>query len=389
MKAVILAAGKGKRLHSEELKLPKCMVRADGRPLLDYVLDYTSFLPREDKIIVVGFYKEAIEAHLPGYTFAFQREQKGTGDAVMAAYDLLADYDGDVLVINQTRVIPARLYGVKEGTGGAIEFLLLRRLNLTDWEVILKPGKKAKPGARFVFGNGELVAEILTISEDGGRTVRFFYEGVFEDVLDRLGQMPLPPYIHEKLEDKTRYQTVYAKVDGSAAAPTAGLHFTPALLEKIRQKGIDVVPVLLHVGLGTFRPVKEDDVADHHMHSEYYEVTPEQAEAINAARARGGRIVCVGTTSVRTLETVATEDGVVHPGSGFTQIFITPGVKIKAVDALITNFHLPQSTLLMLISALMGRENALDVYRQAVEERYRFFSFGDAMMITGKPQKDI
>ena len=296
---------------------------------------------------------------------------------------------GDVLVINQTRVIPARLYGVKEGTGGAIEFLLLRRLNLTDWEVILKPGKKAKPGARFVFGNGELVAEILTISEDGGRTVRFFYVGVFEDVLDRLGQMPLPPYIHEKLEDKTRYQTVYAKVDGSAAAPTAGLHFTPALLEKIRQKGIDVVPVLLHVGLGTFRPVKEDDVADHHMHSEYYEVTPEQAEAINAARARGGRIVCVGTTSVRTLETVATEDGVVHPGSGFTQIFITPGVKIKAVDALITNFHLPQSTLLMLISALMGRENALDVYRQAVEERYRFFSFGDAMMITGKPQKDI
>ena len=296
---------------------------------------------------------------------------------------------GDVLVVNQTRVIPARLYGVKEGTGGAIEFLLLRRLNLTDWEVILKPGKKAKPGARFVFGNGELVAEILTISEDGWRTVRFFYEGVFEDVLDRLGQMPLPPYIHEKLEDKTRYQTVYAKVDGSAAAPTAGLHFTPALLEKIRQKGIDVVPVLLHVGLGTFRPVKEDDVADHHMHSEYYEVTPEQAEAINAARARGGRIVCVGTTSVRTLETVATEDGVVHPGSGFTQIFITPGVKIKAVDALITNFHLPQSTLLMLISALMGRENALDVYRQAVEERYRFFSFGDAMMITGKPQKDI
>ena len=296
---------------------------------------------------------------------------------------------GDVLVINQTRVIPARLYGVKEGTGGAIEFLLLRRLNLTDWEVILKPGKKAKPGARFVFGNGELVAEILAISEDGGRTVRFFYEGVFEDVLDRLGQMPLPPYIHEKLEDKTRYQTVYAKVDGSAAAPTAGLHFTPALLEKIRQKGVDVVPVLLHVGLGTFRPVKEDDVADHHMHSEYYEVTPEQAEAINAARARGGRIVCVGTTSVRTLETVATEDGVVHPGSGFTQIFITPGVKIKAVDALITNFHLPQSTLLMLISALMGRENALDVYRQAVEERYRFFSFGDAMMITGKPQKDI
>ena len=224
--------------------------------------------------------------------------------------------------------------------------------------------------------------------EDGGRTVRFFYEGVFEDVLDRLGQMPLPPYIHEKLEDKTRYQTVYAKVDGSAAAPTAGLHFTPELLEKIKRKGIDVVPVLLHVGLGTFRPVKEEDVADHHMHSEYYEVTPEQAAAINAARARGGRIVCVGTTSVRTLETVSTEDGIVHPGSGFTQIFITPGVKIKAVDALITNFHLPQSTLLMLISALMGRENALAVYKQAVEERYRFFSFGDAMMITGESKKN-
>ena len=289
---------------------------------------------------------------------------------------------GDVLVVNQTRVIPARLYGVKEGTGGAIEFLLLRRLNLTDWEVILKPGKKAKPGARFVFGEGELKAEILSIAEDGGRTVRFEYEGVFEDVLDRLGQMPLPPYIHEKLEDKTRYQTVYAKIDGSAAAPTAGLHFTPELLERVKEKGIEVVPVLLHVGLGTFRPVKEEDVANHHMHSEYYEVTPEQAERINAARARGNRVVCVGTTSVRTLETVATEDGIVHSGSGFTQIFITPGVKIKAVDTLITNFHLPQSTLLMLISALMGRENALAAYEVAVKERYRFFSFGDAMMIT-------
>ena len=289
---------------------------------------------------------------------------------------------GDVLVVNQTRVIPARLYGVKEGTGGAIEFLLLRRLNLTDWEVILKPGKKAKPGARFVFGEGELVAEVLSMAEDGGRTVRFFYEGVFEDVLDRLGQMPLPPYIHEKLEDRTRYQTVYAKIDGSAAAPTAGLHFTPELMERVKAKGIEIVPVLLHVGLGTFRPVKEEDVSNHHMHSEYYEVTPEQAEAINAARARGGRVVCVGTTSVRTLETVADENGVVHPGSGFTQIFITPGVKIKAVDALITNFHLPQSTLLMLISALMTREEALRAYEIAVGERYRFFSFGDAMMIT-------
>ena len=289
---------------------------------------------------------------------------------------------GDVLVVNQTRVIPARLYGAKEGTGGAIEFLLLRRLNLTDWEVILKPGRKAKPGARFVFGEGELKAEVLSMAEDGGRTVRFEYEGVFEDVLDRLGQMPLPPYIHEKLEDKTRYQTVYAKIDGSAAAPTAGLHFTPELMARVQEKGIEVVPVLLHVGLGTFRPVKEEDVANHHMHSEYYEVTPEQAEKINAARARGGRIVCVGTTSVRTLETVADENGVVHPGSGFTQIFITPGVRLKAVDVLITNFHLPQSTLLMLVSALMGRENALAAYEEAVRERYRFFSFGDAMMIT-------
>ena len=287
----------------------------------------------------------------------------------------------DVLVVNHTRVIPARLYGAKEGSGGAIEFLLLRRLNLTDWEVILKPGKKAKPGARFVFGNGELKAEILQVAEDGGRMVRFFWEGVFEEVLERLGNMPLPPYIHEKLQDPTRYQTVYAKVDGSAAAPTAGLHFTPELLEAIRGNGVDIVPVLLHVGLGTFRPVKEEDVENHHMHSEYYEVTEEQAQRINAARKRGGRVVCVGTTSVRTLETVCDENGVIRPGNGFTQIFIRPGVPVRAVDALITNFHLPGSTLLMLISALMGRETALAAYELAVKERYRFFSFGDAMLI--------
>ena len=287
----------------------------------------------------------------------------------------------DVLVVNHTRVIPARLYGAKEGSGGAIEFLLLRRLNLTDWEVILKPGKKAKPGARFVFGNGELKAEILQVAEDGGRMVRFFWEGVFEEVLERLGNMPLPPYIHEKLQDPTRYQTVYAKVDGSAAAPTAGLHFTPELLEAIRGKGVDIVPVLLHVGLGTVRPVKEEDVENHHMHSEYYEVTEEQAQRINAARKRGGRVVCVGTTSVRTLETVCDENGVIRPGNGFTQIFIRPGVPVRAVDALITNFHLPGSTLLMLISALMGRETALAAYELAVKERYRFFSFGDAMLI--------
>ena len=308
---------------------------------------------------------------------------RGTGEIEHRVFRDVIDYlnPGDVLVVNQTRVIPARLYGVKEGTGGAIEFLLLRRLNLTDWEVILKPGKKAKPGARFVFGEGELVAEILTVSEDGGRTVRFSYEGVFEDVLDRLGQMPLPPYIHEKLADRTRYQTVYAKVDGSAAAPTAGLHFTPELLARIRQKGIDVVPVLLHVGLGTFRPVKEEDVADHHMHSEYYEVGEQAARAINEVKAAGGRIIAVGTTSVRTLESAAKEDGTISAQSGTTSIFIRPGYRFKLVDALITNFHLPGSTLIMLVSALMGREYTLSVYEEAVREGYRFFSFGDAMLI--------
>ena len=288
---------------------------------------------------------------------------------------------GDVLVLNETRVIPARLYGHKEGTGGAIEFLLLRRIDRDTWEVILKPGRKARPGAVFVFGDGRLRATVLDVAQDGGRVVRFAYEGVFEEILDELGQMPLPPYIHEKLSDKARYQTVYAKQDGSAAAPTAGLHFTPELLEKVKAMGVSVVPVLLHVGLGTFRPVKVEYVSRHHMHSEYYVVTPEAAARINAARAAGGRIVCVGTTSVRTLETVTDEAGIVHAGSGYTQIFITPGVKLKAVDMLITNFHLPQSTLLMLVSALMGREQALEAYEEAVRERYRFFSFGDAMLV--------
>ena len=311
---------------------------------------------------------------------------RGSGEIEHRIFRDIIEYlrPEDVLVINHTRVIPARLYGVKEGTGGAIEFLLLKRLDRDRWEVILKPGRKAKPGAVFVFGEGKLKVEIESVAEDGGRVVRFIYDGVFEEILDELGQMPLPPYIHEKLEDRTRYQTVYAKFDGSAAAPTAGLHFTPELLERIREKGVDIVPVLLHVGLGTFRPVKEENLENHHMHSEYYEVSEEAAQRINAARARGGRIVCVGTTSVRTLETVATEDGIVHAGSGYTQIFITPGVKIKAVDALITNFHLPQSTLLMLISALMGREEALRTYEMAVKERYRFFSFGDAMFISDK-----
>lgn len=288
---------------------------------------------------------------------------------------------GDALVINETRVIPARLYGVREDTGGPIEFLLLKRLSMDTWQVILRPGRRAKPGTRFEFGGGRLHAQVLSIDEGGMRTVRFEYEGVFEELLDALGEMPLPPYIHEKLEDPTRYQTVYAREDGSAAAPTAGLHFTPELLERIAAKGIDIVPILLHVGLGTFRPVKEEHIEDHEMHTEHWEVTPDAAARINAARARGRRIVCVGTTSVRTLESAATEDGIVHAGAGDTSIFIYPGYHYKAVDALITNFHLPGSTLLMLVSAFMGRENALAVYREAVEREYRFFSFGDAMFI--------
>lgn len=300
-------------------------------------------------------------------------------------YDVL-DYlhPGDALVINETRVIPARLLGVKEETGAAVEVLLLRRENTTDWEALVRPGKRLKPGAVCSFGDGLLRCEILdTVEEIGGRRVRFHYDGVFEELLDKLGEMPLPPYIHEKLQDRERYQTVYAKAEGSAAAPTAGLHFTPELLSRIREKGVTIVPVLLHVGLGTFRPVSEENVDDHVMHSEFYQVTREAADTLNRIRQNGGRIVCVGTTSVRTLETVATEDGVIHPGSGDTAIFIKPGVRIKAVDALITNFHLPQSTLLMLVSTLMGRGFALDTYREAVAQRYRFFSFGDAMLIVG------
>ena len=298
-------------------------------------------------------------------------------------YDVL-DYlrEGDALVINETKVIPARLLGVKEDTGVPVEVLLLRRHTATDWEALVRPGRRLKPGAVCSFGDGLLRCEIMgNVEEIGGRMVRFHYEGVFEELLERLGEMPLPPYIHEKLADQTRYQTVYARAEGSAAAPTAGLHFTPELMEKIRERGVTVVPVLLHVGLGTFRPVKAGDVDDHRMHSEYYEVTPEAAQTLNRIRQNGGRLICVGTTSVRTIETVATDDGVIHPGSGDTAIFIKPGVKIKAVDALITNFHLPQSTLLMLVSTFMGREQALATYNTAVQERYRFFSFGDAMLI--------
>ncbi len=290
---------------------------------------------------------------------------------------------GDVLVINQTKVIPARLLGEKEDTKVPVEFLLLKRLNKDEWEAIVRPGRRLKPGVMVSFGGGLLKAEILgSVEETGGRTVRFLYDGVFEELLDKLGEMPLPPYIHQKLEQKDRYQTVYARQEGSAAAPTAGLHFTPELLGRIRDMGVDIIPILLHVGLGTFRPVKVESIETHIMHSEYYEVTPEAAERINAARKNGGRVVCVGTTSVRTLETVADKNGIIHPGSGDTSIFITPGKAFRAVDALVTNFHLPESTLLMLISAFMGREQALNAYRAAVQEKYRFFSFGDAMLIT-------
>lgn len=298
-------------------------------------------------------------------------------------YDIV-DYlrPGDALVINETKVIPARLLGVKEDTGVPVEVLLLRRHNATDWEALVRPGRRLKPGAMCSFGDGLLRCEILgNVEEIGGRMVRFHYEGVFEELLERLGEMPLPPYIHEKLADQTRYQTVYARAEGSAAAPTAGLHFTPELLERVKQLGVTIVPVLLHVGLGTFRPVKVEDVDSHVMHSEFYQVTQEAADTLNAIRAKGGRIVCVGTTSVRTLETVTTADRVIHPSSGDTAIFLYPGKQLNAVDALITNFHLPQSTLLMLISALMGRETALAAYKVAVEEKYRFFSFGDAMFI--------
>lgn len=288
---------------------------------------------------------------------------------------------GDALVINETKVIPARLLGEKERTRVPVELLLLKRHEKDLWEALVRPGRRLLPGAFCSFGEGLLRAEILSTTTDGGRMVRFHYQGVFEELLDRLGQMPLPPYIHEKLLDQSRYQTVYAKEEGSAAAPTAGLHFTPQLLADIEAMGVAIVPILLHVGLGTFRPVKAQDISDHPMHLEHYQVEPRAAKAINAARANRGRCVCVGTTSVRTLETVTGEDGLVRPQSGDTGIFLTPGSAFYATDALITNFHLPESTLLMLISAFMGREEALRCYAEAVKERYRFFSFGDAMLI--------
>lgn len=297
-------------------------------------------------------------------------------------YDIIDKLNkGDCLILNDTKVIPARLYGVKEGTGGHIEFLLLHKHKLDEWEVILKPGRKAKPGAKFIFGNGELKAEILDVINDGNRLVKFYYDGVFEEILDKLGEMPLPHYITKKLDDKNRYQTVYAKYSGSAAAPTAGLHFTNELLDKIKEKGINIGYVTLHVGLGTFRPVKADDILEHKMHSEFYILPQETADLINQTKQNGGRVISVGTTATRTLETVGLNGMPLHEQTGWTDIFIYPGKSFNVIDALITNFHLPESTLIMLVSALAGRENVLNAYNEAVKEKYRFFSFGDAMFI--------
>lgn len=294
----------------------------------------------------------------------------------------ICDYlhSGDVLVVNNTKVLPARIYGTKEHTGGKIEFLLLKRLDLTHWEVILKPGRIAKVGAVFCFGD-KLKAKVESIGQDGSRVVEFIYEGVFEQILQEIGEMPLPPYIHQKLADKARYNTIYSKVEGSAAAPTAGLHFTPQLMEKLKAKGVQVVEVLLHVGLGTFRPVKVEDVTNHHMHSEYFAVSAQSAQAINQAKAEGRRVVCVGTTSVRVLESACDSNGLLKECSGNTEIFIYPPYKFKVVDCLITNFHLPESTLIMLVSAFCSKEKVLEIYKTAVEQKYRFFSFGDAMFL--------
>ena len=308
---------------------------------------------------------------------------KETGETRHRVFHDIVNYlaPGDCLVLNNTKVIPARLLGVKEDTGAAIEVLLLKRRDKDVWETLVRPGKKCRPGAKFVFGDGLLKAEVLEVVEEGNRLIRFTYDGIFEEVLDKLGEMPLPPYITHKLQDKNRYQTVYAKYEGSAAAPTAGLHFTKELLQQIEEKGVKLAYVTLHVGLGTFRPVKEDDILDHHMHSEYYQVTEEAARMINDTKKSGGRVICVGTTSCRTVESASDEAGIVHAGCDNTEIFIYPGYRFKVLDCLITNFHLPESTLVMLVSALAGREHVLAAYEEAVKERYRFFSFGDAMLI--------
>ncbi len=309
---------------------------------------------------------------------------KNTGEVRHEMFRRIMDYlePGDCLVLNNTKVLPARLLGIKEETGAAVEVLLLKRREGDVWETLVKPGKKMKPGAHLVFGDGILKAEVLEVVEEGNRLIRFFYQGIFEEVLDQLGEMPLPPYITHKLQDKNRYQTVYAKYDGSAAAPTAGLHFTRELLEEIEKMGVKLAYVTLHVGLGTFRPVKAEHILEHHMHSEYYQITKEAAEIINETKRSGHRVICVGTTSCRTVESAADEKGMLEECCGDTDIFIYPGYQFKVLDCLITNFHLPESTLVMLVSALAGRENVLAAYRKAIEERYRFFSFGDAMLIT-------
>jgi S-adenosylmethionine:tRNA ribosyltransferase-isomerase len=313
---------------------------------------------------------------------------KHTGEIEHRHFKDILDYlkKGDCLVINDTKVIPARLFGVKEGTEAKIEILLLKRRENDIWETLVKPGKKAKVGTVISFGEGLLKGTVIDVVEEGNRLIQFSYEGIFEEILDQLGQMPLPPYITHQLQDKNRYQTVYAKNEGSAAAPTAGLHFTKELLKKIQEKGVEIAHVTLHVGLGTFRPVKVDEIEAHHMHSEFYIVEEEEARKINDAKRNGGRIVCVGTTSCRTVESASTQDGILKAGSGWTEIFIYPGYRFKILDCLITNFHLPESTLIMLVSALAGRDHVLHAYEEAVRERYRFFSFGDAMFLTD--QKD-
>ncbi len=313
----------------------------------------------------------------------FMVVDRNTGEIEHKVFHDVLDYleEGDTLVLNNTRVMPARLIGEKEETGGKIEFLLLKRLEGDKWECLAKPGKRAKIGTVFTFGEGKLKAVVREIGLEGNRVIEFIYDGIFEQILDELGQMPLPPYIHERLEDRERYQTVYSKEKGSAAAPTAGLHFTEELLEKIKEKGVNIAFLTLHVGLGTFRPVKVESIDDHVMHSEYYELDEENAKIINDTKERGNRVIAVGTTSTRTLETIGSKDGRVKAQSGWTDIFIYPGYKFNIVDALITNFHLPESTLIMLVSALAGKENIMNAYKKAVEEKYRFFSFGDSMFI--------
>ena len=312
---------------------------------------------------------------------------RDTGEVQHRVFRDIVEYlrPGDCLVINDTKVIPARLFGIKKDTGAKIEILLLKRRENDIWETLVRPGKKCRPGTVIEFGEGLLSGTVVETVDDGNRLIRFSYKGIFEEILDQLGQMPLPPYITHELKDKNRYQTVYAKHEGSAAAPTAGLHFTNELLKQIEEMGVKVAHVTLHVGLGTFRPVKVENVLDHHMHSEFYVVEESEARKVNDTKAAGGRVICVGTTSCRTVESASTEDGVLKSGTGWTEIFIYPGYRFKVLDALITNFHLPQSTLVMLVSALAGREHILNAYREAVKERYRFFSFGDAMFIAAHP----